>query len=214
MNAIINNEIVSTSVLEGEVITAKATVPELVTEFRGYAIKSAESILHMSRVVTQAHAFNRTLFKEFCNQIGFETQSSTIRKYLEIGKKYELLSKHTNSLPSSWTTLYTLARIEMDKLTVMLADGTIDQSLSGTAANKLLGLPQKSDTVSKHVVPNGTVEGYGFRIKFDSIPDNALIITRIKSLLKELTDYGAEVEVAKGLKNALAANDDQANLAA
>lgn len=197
-------------------VTNMSNVATLVADFRKYATKTAEGILHMSKVVIDAKKLGYKPFQEFCKEIGRDSGSSTIRKLEGIGKKHDLLSKHQEKLPSNWTTLYTISQIEEGKLEEMLSSGRIEQSLSGKEANRLLGTKKPELTLVKKPKPtvqNGTVSGYGVRIQFSKFPDSP-DICRIQELLDELRVLGAEIEVAESLEEALGGFIEPMKLAA
>lgn len=91
----------------------------LANEFLSNFKKSAESVLECARIAAEANNMGSEIFNDFCKQVGYEKQNSTISKFVTIGKSYATLLKKLEHLPSSWTTLYEIAKLpecEIDEL--------------------------------------------------------------------------------------------------
>ncbi len=95
-----NSTIVNTS--NTTIITKQVT--EYANQFKVQAKKTAEGVLEMARVVFEAKKLGATDFEVFCSEVGYKSDSSTIRKLKSIGEKYEFLLSRSKSLPTSWTT--------------------------------------------------------------------------------------------------------------
>ena len=114
-----------------EVFLAK-TRKEYVAEFNVNLKKTAEATLLMCRTVFEAskmlaeHEFN-----EFCKQIGYKDTSSTIRKFMTIGKVYPRLIKYAQDLPVGWTSIYALTQIAADDFEEMVSHGFAFKNIKG-----------------------------------------------------------------------------------
>jgi len=208
MNAIINNT--NTSFVPSE----KAVV--LIEEFKNHARKTAESILEMGKVVYEAKKLADYEFGYFCAKIGFERTSPTIRKFVQIGQKYELLISKSKSLPSNWTTIYDVALLGNELIEEYVNDGSINQATTGKEVKVLLGKEKNINEKTTNAkseesfVQNGTQVGYGFKVMLDGAPSKALVkkLTRIFAELKELQ---LEYELAPSLEEFM--NNDLAEAA-
>ena len=99
----------------------QATIEQYVVEFQSFARKTAESIICMAEVVFKAKQELRKLdskgdkahehFSRFCEAIGYNKKTSTIRKLEQIGEMAGMLKSHADKLPNTWTTLYTLSQL-------------------------------------------------------------------------------------------------------
>lgn len=104
------------------------TVQDYVNQYRISLTKTAHSIIELGLTVYTAKIKLGKDFKEFCNQIGSQPNSSTIKKWIKIGEKAELLRKHEEHIPSDWTTVYQLARLsqeQFDELVSKVEDGCV-----------------------------------------------------------------------------------------
>ena len=75
---------------------------------------SFDSIIALSKLVADAELQLASQFSNFLDLIELDRKSSTYRKYVAIAKAAPRLELHRESLPSSWTTLYLIATLEID----------------------------------------------------------------------------------------------------
>jgi len=172
-------------------------VSGLVEQFRSYVQKSTDSILEMARVVVEAKKLGRKEFAAFCDAIGFQPKSGTIRKYVRIGERYEIFKLNQSSLPFNWTTLYTISQIDTAKLKPLFDDGKIHANMTGKEAAMLVG--KKTNKKISEDVRNGTLSGYGIRVHFDKMPKDTNAY-KLKMLMDKLAEFGAEIELSPSLE--------------
>lgn len=101
-----NIEIASNESAKNFNITVFLTDKEqFVQDFHGFAVKTAQSTVEMCRVVYEAKtSLTKDEYLAFLNDIGHKSETSTIRKYLAIGEKYDKLIQYAVLLPNSWTS--------------------------------------------------------------------------------------------------------------
>jgi hypothetical protein len=156
-------------------------VIEYADKFNGYAVKTAEAIIQMAKVVNDAkNSLGAIDYEEFCNQVGYKSDSSTIRKLKSIGEKYETLLSRSKSLPSNWTTIYQISRLTAELIDQKINEGVITPAMDGKNLPVRLGLSNP-----KPDVPNGTSKSLTFKVDFDLIPSPKLK-AKLQSILKEL----------------------------
>jgi hypothetical protein len=156
-------------------------VVEYAEKFKGYAIKTAEAIIQMAKVVNDAkNTLGAIDYEEFCNQVGYKSDSSTIRKLKSIGEKYQTLLSRSKSLPSNWTTIYQISRLTSELIDLKINEGVITPAMDGKNLPVRLGLSNP-----KPDVPNGTSNSLTFKVDFDLIPSPKLK-AKLQSILKEL----------------------------
>ena len=162
-------------------IIINKNVIEYADKFNGYAVKTAEAIIQMAKVVNDAkNALGAIDYEEFCNQVGYKSDSSTIRKLKSIGEKYETLLSRSKSLPSNWTTIYQISRLTSELIDQKINEGVITPAMDGKNLPVRLGLSSP-----KPDVPNGTSKSLTFKVDFDLIPSPKLK-AKLQSILKEL----------------------------
>jgi hypothetical protein len=182
-------------------------VVEYAEKFKGYAVKTAESIIQMAKVVTDArNTLGAMDYEEFCSQVGYKSDSSTIRKLKSIGEKYEILLTRSKSLPSNWTTIYQVSRLTSDLIDQKIDEGVITPSLDGKNLPVRLGL-----TAAKEDAPKGTANTLTLKVNFDLIPSPKLK-AKLQNIIKELeVEMKAQVEKSASLEEFL--NETQNTLA-
>ena len=128
----IANSINTSIVLNGTLIAS-----EMAEKFNGFARKTAESVLQMAKVVSDMKAQaqeqrDKTEFEKFCELIGYKSDSSLIRKFIQIGSKFEQLMASVDKLPNTWTTVYQIALLSNEAIEALMEKGVINPRLSGS----------------------------------------------------------------------------------
>lgn len=192
-----NNAIVNTTELNKPVITNPEVIGYANT-FKSFFIKTAENVLEMARVVSNAKTkLGSNQFREFSYLIGFDPSSSTLKKLQAIGKNYDVLSKNITALPANWTTLYEIAQLPEDKFIAAVDKGVINPNVMGRDV-KALTEPANSSKSGASKVPSGTKEdttsGYRLTVRLSSSPDKKTVDKLRKIIAECKTIKSAEVE--------------------
>ena len=134
---------------DGLVITHFVTARErFFSEYSKFAVKTAQSTVEMCRVVYEAKkTLQKSEYDSFLLDIGRKTEDSTIRKYLAIGERYDDLIAHTNLLPSSWTSIYTITQLPADSFMAMVTLGESMANLTGAQLKRLKGVNAINNSV-------------------------------------------------------------------
>lgn len=180
---------------------------EMAKRFNGFAKKTAESVLQMAKVVSDMKAQkNKAEFEKFCDLIGYKSDSSLIRKFTQIGNKFDQLITNADKLPNTWTTVYQISLLSDDAITTLMEKGVINPCLAGKKLQEVLSLSQPKATVvaaaATEVVPNGTDDGICFKARLPSVP-NAAVREQLKRILKDLNAINFEVEQSSTLQEFL-----------
>lgn len=110
-----------------------------VSKYSSCVKKSALTTLEMCRTVYEAQiALNEYEFKQFCEEIHQQDTSSTIRKYIAIGRAYPRLVKYAGELSSGWTTIYQITQIPADTFDQMIANKVPLSTLRGKHLSDLI----------------------------------------------------------------------------
>lgn len=175
------------------------TVIDCVNEFKGYARKTVEGTLEMSRVVVEARKLKgKSNFGEFCDLIGFDKRSSTIKKLQCIGKKYEFLSSVKDNLPSNWTTLYQISRIDNEQIQDLIQSKVIHPDMTGKEVKNFHDGVDEEQPVEEVVnEPND----YWFRCMVNH--EDEKIFEKVKLVTQKLKDEGFIIEFSSSLKKEL-----------
>ena len=131
----------------------------LYSEYSNFAVKTAQSTVEMCRVVFEAKkGLSSTEYSEFLSDIGHKGETSTIRKYLAIGEQYDKLIQHTNLLPNSWTSIYTITQLSPDIFDALAATDTDMSKMSGKEIKTLVELNKpKPSSTSASAASNSSV---------------------------------------------------------
>jgi hypothetical protein len=189
-----NNAIVNTTELNKPVITNPEVIGYANT-FKSFFIKTAENVLEMARVVSNAKTkLGSNQFREFSYLIGFDPNSSTLKKLIGIGKNYDVLSKNISALPANWTTLYEISQLPEDKFIAAIDKGVITPNVLGRDV-KALSDPTNSSKLGASKVPSGTKGDVdsGYRLTSSS-PDKKTVDKLRKIIAECKLIKSAEVE--------------------
>jgi hypothetical protein len=124
---------------------------EYVHMFKANMRRTALATLDMCRVVYEAE---KTLtdgeFHEFCKQINYKSDSSTIRKFSTIGKVYPRFIQYAEQLPAAWTSIYALTQIAADDFELCIKGGYALNKLTGGEIGELV---KKTRDINNNVSP-------------------------------------------------------------
>lgn len=141
------------------------SVQEYVNKYHLFAAKTAENALGMCKVVCDAKAYlNEKMFKQFCEKIDLNVNSSTISKLLKIGGRYEQFIKYSDRLPNSWTSLYLITDIPAEDFETLIQERITLANVTAGDVNKILGKTPK---------PKGSLnltEGMAASVYFTKVP--------------------------------------------
>jgi hypothetical protein len=151
-----------------------------VAAFKRGVEKTARATLEMCRIVYEA---NRMLdsyhFQHFCKEIGYSDNSSTIRKFVAIGKVYPRFIDYADQLPSGWTAIYQITQIPADHFEHMLKNGKRLDELKGKRLQALLGKTRPLDDMTAPLKFDSEAGGFAFgklvaMRKFDDVDWRAI----------------------------------------
>jgi hypothetical protein len=183
-------------------------VTEYANQFKVQAKKTAEGVLEMARVVFDAKQLGTADFEVFCSEVGYKSDSSTIRKLKSIGEKYQFLLSRSKSLPTSWTTLYQVSRLTTEVIDEKINEGVITPNLDGKGLAVRLGLSEPS---APKAVPNGTENALTFSVDLELIP-TAQDKVKLRYFIAEL-ENAMKAKVKKSASLEAFLNDSQVELA-
>jgi len=124
---------------------------EYVYLFKANMRRTALATLDMCRVVYEAEkTLDDAQFDEFCNQIDYKSESSTIRKFSTIGKVYSRFVQYAEQLPVAWTSIYALTQIPADDFERCIKDGYALNKLTG---GEIGALVKQTRNINNNVSP-------------------------------------------------------------
>jgi hypothetical protein len=134
-----------------------------VQEFKRGAEKSARSTLEMCRVVYEAHKMlDAYQFQNFCSEVGYKDTSSTIRKFIAIGKVYPRFIQYADQMPNAWTAIYQITQIPAAAFDAMIKRGQRLSDLRGKLLKEYLEMTAPMDRVTAPLKYDSENGGYEF----------------------------------------------------
>jgi hypothetical protein len=124
---------------------------EYVYMFKANMRRTALATLEMCRVVYEAEkSLTDAEFHEFCKQINYKSDSSSIRKFSTIGKVYPRFIQYAEQLPAAWTSIYALTQIAADDFELCIKGGYALNKLTGGEIGELV---KKTRDINNSVSP-------------------------------------------------------------
>jgi len=139
------------------------TRPEYVVAFKTGVEKTARATLEMCRVVYEAHkSLDNYEFGNFCREIGLKDWSSTVRKFIAIGKVYPRFVQYADQLPASWTSIYLITQIPADAFNQCLEKQYPLKSLKGRELTEMLNSTKEISSLEEPLSYDKKNGGYMF----------------------------------------------------
>lgn len=134
-----------------------------VAAFKRGVEKTARATLEMCRVVYEAsRVLDSYQFQHFSKEIGYHDNSSTIRKFVAIGKVYPRFIDYADQLPSGWTAIYQITQIPADHFEHMLKNGKRLDELKGKNLQALLGKTRPLEDMTAPLKFDSAAGGFAF----------------------------------------------------
>lgn len=151
-----------------------------VAAFKRGVENTARATLEVCRVVYEAsRVLDSYQFQNFCVEVGYRDSSSTIRKFIAIGKVYPRFIQYADQLPSAWTTIYQITQIPANSFERFLKEGKRLDSLRGKSLKGLLGMTKPIDDLTSPLKFDSDAGGFIFAKlvamrKFDDVDWRAI----------------------------------------
>lgn len=137
-----------------EVVDDGPSVEHFVKRYLNITKKSAETIIELSTTLCEAETdLKPEKFAEFCIAVNIEKGKSYHKKLRKIGEKHGRLHLVLDKLPSCWTTLYKLAKLEDDEFQSLLEEEVISPTMTARAIDEHLGAASKKKRKTSAVQP-------------------------------------------------------------
>ncbi|MBR0955684.1 hypothetical protein [Bradyrhizobium canariense] len=105
--------------------------------------------------------------KAFCEQVGLDPKSATFRKKRRIGEGARRLLTCGDALPSAWTTLYELAKLDPAVLYDLVSRGVLKPEMTAKELRQARS-PDKEGTQSEPSTSQPALEGESCRLVVDA----------------------------------------------
>jgi len=134
-----------------------------VQEFKRGVEKTARATLETSRVVYEAsRVLDSYQFQNFCTEVGYRDGSSSIRKFIAIGKVYPRFIQYADQLPSAWTAIYQITQIPADEFDAYIKHGKRLDQLKGKRLAELTRKTMETADITKPLAYDGKAGGHVF----------------------------------------------------
>ena len=103
-----------------------SNIQHYVQELNKFSTNSAQSIISAAAVIYQAkQELSEDDYHAFLSQTKYDKSSSAIRKLVVIGNSQARLMQISHLLPANWTTIYTIATLEISELNLLVDDNVL-----------------------------------------------------------------------------------------
>jgi len=178
---------------EGEDCVLEMSRQEYVFHFKAHARNTARAALEMCRIVYSAHKMlSEEQFERFCTSVGYKDTSSTIRKFITIGKVYPRLINYAESLPIAWTSIYQLTQIPADDFERCIATGFAFNKMTGSELKELVDKTRDANDIRSPFKTDKKALRYRVaNVYFTKLPDD----TDFRLLQKAFDEVAARLPV-------------------
>ncbi len=163
---------VVTTIFQNERTTV--ITPQVITYVKRYqmfARKTAESIVGLATTLLEAEQeLNGVDFALFCDEVGIKKGDTTYSKIRKIGTAAARFKPYLDKLPSAYTTLYELAKLEASKFEEIASD--LNPFSTAKEISEALGLKkeiQKEKQVIDLTIAFGTMGSAAKKEVYDAI---------------------------------------------
>lgn len=181
-----------------------------VAAFKRGVEKTARATLEMCRVTYEARqVLDNYQFENFCKEVGYRDSSSTVRKFIAIGKVYPRFIEYADQLPCAWTTIYQITQIPADDFDAYVKHGKRLDKLKGKRLVELTKKTLDASDITKPLPYDSDVGGNVFA---------KLVVTKKiddkdwRAIEKAMNEMAARLPVKFVVPNALQTLVDQARL--
>ena len=134
-----------------------------VQEFKRGVEKTARATLETCRVVYEAsRVLDNYQFTNFCNEVGYRDGSSSIRKFIAIGKVYPRFIQYADQLPSAWTAIYQITQIPADEFDAYIKHGKRLDQLKGKRLSEMTRKTMETADITKPLPYDEKAGGHVF----------------------------------------------------
>lgn len=162
---------------------------------------STENTLAMCEAYYQAKSALGSEFSALCAAISHDENSSTIKKYILIGRNAERFKPYLDRLPNTWTTLYELTRLDRSEFQQLIEHGKINQLTTGAEVKSILkhreGRTTKTKSATKTADATPLPEIMGYALQFDELPSQRQIFEFEDAILRLIQDHGLHCRVLR-----------------
>jgi hypothetical protein len=157
----------------------------------------------MSKTVAAVHEYvvtdqiDEADLDYFCASVGLDKSSSTFRKYVCIGKRYDMFKQYIKHLPSSYTTLYEITTAPPELFESVMKSGHIHELISLRDVKVLLNKAPSHVSQSVQKAPSAPIT-----LKFverDLPNDVKKLIADFYQQLRTISDIEVDITNAKFL---------------
>lgn len=184
-NQTTNNDNLTQNIIENT--TMSTEVKELVSQYKTGIGKTVEGILGMSKAVLEASFLtNHKDRNMFFIEANLDRNSSTCKKLKSIGERYDFFLKNQRSLPSSWTSLYLLTKLEENKFNGLVEREIINPMIKGKEILDIVGSKPRI-IVKKDLSSNSSFfdneDDISFKVIFQGDQ-----ISKVDSIIREIIE--------------------------
>jgi hypothetical protein len=143
-----------TSVPNGTLEIITPAVQSYLDRYHTALRKTAQSVLEVAATVLEAkEQLSQPEFAAFLQQVGFDEKSSTYKKFIAIARKKELLEHYVDTLPTAWTTIYQLAKLDADQFEQVRNSGQLNPLMSANQISAIIsgGAPGNNNRAASDV---------------------------------------------------------------
>jgi hypothetical protein len=118
---------------------------DLADKFNSLSRDCTDNILEAALLMHDAkESLSKTDYDDFLKLTNYQTKSSSVRKWIQIGKSYVRLKPISNNIPPVWTTIYKISTLKPDQLDLLERNNILKPSITAKEIDDAVNTKNRS----------------------------------------------------------------------
>ena len=174
------------TIITAQEASTPVTISDYVNQYRHYAKKTVESVILLGKTVFDADKFlSQDDFITFCDEVKLNPNGPTYRKLRTIGKMSDRFTDYYEVLPSSWTTVYELAKMKDNEFNKLVVGNVLHKEVTSKEIKKALDANDKVKNEKNSVI-----------LKLKLVANNSQMMFQMEHEMDKIAKkYGVKLEI-------------------
>jgi hypothetical protein len=118
---------------------------DLADKFNSLSRDCTENILEAALLMSEAkESLSKSDYEDFLKLTNYQAKSSSVRKWIQIGKSYVRLKPISHNIPPVWTTIYKISTLKADQLDLLEKNNVLKPSVTAKDIDDAINTKNRS----------------------------------------------------------------------
>lgn len=118
---------------------------DLADKFNSLSRDCTENILEAALLMSEAkESLSKSDYEDFLQLTNYQAKSSSVRKWIQIGKSYVRLKPISHNIPPVWTTIYKISTLKPDQLDLLERNNVLKSSVTAKEIDDAINTKNRS----------------------------------------------------------------------